>query len=139
MREIFSKIKASFKRATKGEEALNIMIWWWGILAYAVSYFIIESLIMAINFRFIDILISAVMALYFGWHFYALKKCAPKKPKLTSEEKKKLCGQQRHEMGKKFLRKLFLQEPISKWDPVFVMLVVDVFCMAHFLGYIVSK
>jgi hypothetical protein len=65
-----------------------------------------------------------------------LRKCSPKKPKLTKEEKELLKEQSKKERGKKFLRKLFLQEPITQTDPVFVTMVIDIFFIAHFGGYI---
>ena len=110
MKEIFSKIEASFKKANKGEETLSHMIWWWGAIGYVVAFFIADKLIKAIDFRSVDIAISLLMSIYFVWHIYAVKKCAPKKPKLSAEEKAKLHAESRKEIGKKFLRKLFLQE-----------------------------
>lgn len=136
MKEFFFKIEASFKKAMRGEESVQILIWWWGVIGYLVAFFIARKLIRAINFHVADVVISLLMITYFSWHFYVLKKCAPKKPKLTTEEKRRLKEERRREMGKRVMRKLFLQEPITKWDPVLITLVIDVFCVVNFFHYI---
>ncbi len=137
MTSIISKIEDSFKRAMKGEESVNIIIWWWGVVAYLISYFVMNKLVRTVDIKAIDILVSLIATVYFCWHFYVLRKCRPKKPKLTKEEKKIQKMKKRKEFGKKFFRKIFLQEPITKWDPIFITLVIDAFCVAHFFGYVV--
>ena len=132
MENLLNKIKKSFKLAMAGKETVFNLIWWWGATAFFLSYFVVNKLILAIDYRFIDITISILAIIYFAWHFYVLKKCAPKKKKLTKEEKK----QRKKEFGRRFLRKLLLQESITKWDPVVIVLVLDVFSMAHFISYI---
>lgn len=132
----FTIIEDSFRKSTKGEESINNVIWWWGLCAYLVAFFIAEKLILKINFRSVDILISTLMLIFFCWHLYALKKCSPKKPVLTKEEKLKKKIEARQNLGKKFLRKLFLQEPLTQTNPVIVAVVVDLYCAAHFAGYI---
>ncbi len=137
MTSIFHKIDASFRASLKGEETTHNLIWWWGAIAYFVAYFIIDKFIKINNFQTLDIIISLVTTTYFAWHIYALKKCSPKKPKLTKEEKRKIRAEARRNFAKSFMRKLFLQEPISdNWDPVFITIVIDFFCIANFLGYL---
>lgn len=138
MTEFFNKIESSFRAAMKGEEEVDNMIWWWGVLAYVISYLILNRIVRTSNFRSVDIIVSLVAVIYFIWHIYALRKCAPKKPKLTKEEKQHLREEARKERGKRFMRKLLLQEPISKWDPVLVTTVMDLFCIAHFMSFVVS-
>ena len=138
MNVIFGKIETSFKLALQGKETVKNLLWWWGGVAYLVTYFITDRLISSVDSRFVDVLLSVLTVVYFAWHFYVLRKCAPKKPKLSKEEKKKLRIEARKELGKKFLRKLFLQESITKWDPVFMCLVVDVFCVARFSLFITN-
>jgi hypothetical protein len=65
-----------------------------------------------------------------------LRKCKPKKPQLSAEEKKLLKEEAKKERGKKILRKLLLQEPFTQTDPIFVTMVLDLFFIAHFGGYI---
>lgn len=133
-----NKISESFFAAMRGEESVNKLIWWWGAIGYAVSYFILNNyLIIEFDSFWIDILTSLVAIIYFIWHIYVLKKCQPKKVKLTKEEKKKLKITARKQFFKKFLRKLFLQEPITKWDPVSVSVIVDLLCITHFLSYVI--
>jgi hypothetical protein len=137
MNAFFNKIETSFKAATKGEESVHNMIWWWGVCGYMVAFFIANRIVKVSDSRIIDILVSLLMVIYFGWHFYAIKKCAPKKPKLSKEEKKKLREEARKDFGKRLARKFFLQESITKWDPIFIVLVIDVFSIATFLQYLI--
>ena len=136
MTAIFANIESSFRKIMKGEEAMNTVIWWWGVLAYIFSYFVADKLVKKIDFRSVDLLISALMLIYFIWHLYALKKCSPKKPVLTKEEKKRLKEEAHRQWGRKFLRKLFLQEPITEFNPVVITAVLDLFCAAHYTTYI---
>jgi len=131
-----ANLEDSFRKISRGEETINNVIWWWGVSAYLVAFFVAEKLIMKIDLRSIDILISTVMLIFFIWHLYALKKCAPKKPVLTKEEKLKMKIEARRNFGRKFLRKLFLQEPLTKTNPILVAAVLDLYCAAHFAGYI---
>ena len=132
----FYKIKSSFKAATKGQETIKNLIWRWGAISYFLSYFVVNQIIKTVNLRFFDIAISLLMTSYFSWHIYVLKKCCPKKSPLTKEEKEKLREQTRKQFFKRFLRKIFLQEPISELNPITVVIVIDVFALATFLGYI---
>ncbi|MBM5781968.1 MAG: hypothetical protein FJ368_00925 [Pelagibacterales bacterium] len=132
----FEKIKLSFKASLKGEENPKVLIYYWGLVSWFTAFFVIDKIIKINDIRVIDVSVSILTIIYFVWHIYVLKKCSPKKPKLTKEEKKKLKEEARKEIGKKLLRKLFLQEPIRKWDLIFVSMVFDAFCIAQFLGYI---
>lgn len=136
MKNILSKIESSFKASTKGEESINVLIYGWGLVGWIIAYFAANKLIKMIDFTFVDILISILSASYFIWHIYALRKCSPKKPKLSKEEKRKLKQEARKDLGKKIMRKLFLQESIRKWDPAFVSTVIDLFCVGQFLSYV---
>jgi predicted membrane protein len=136
MNNIFSKIKESFKAALSGQETTNNLIRWWGVIAYLVAFFIFDGAIKMLNIYAVTVVLSVIAIIYFTWHIYVLKKCSPKKPKLTKEEKQKIKEEKRKELGKKMMRKLFLQESITKWDPIFVTMVIDAFCIAQFLSYI---
>lgn len=136
MTEIFRKIEASFKASLRGEENVSILTYYWGIIAYVLAFFL-NKLIRMAHVYFFGVAVSAILVAYFVWHIYALKKCAPKKPKLTPEEKQKLREEKRKELPKKIIKKLLLQESFTKWDPVFITMVIDAFCVAHFLDYIV--
>lgn len=136
--KLLDKIENSFRASLKGEESINNLIYYWGITAYLFSYFVTDRIVKINSIRFIDITISLLMVAYFIWHIYALKKCSPKKPKLTKEEKAAIRAEKRKEFGKRFLRKLFLQESVGKWDPVLVTIVVDLFSIAVFLGYVLN-
>ena len=130
------RIEDSFKKASRGAESLNTVIWWWGAIAYVFAFFISDKLIKLVNLYSFDIILSVLMLAYFIWHIYALKKCEPKKPELTKEEKKRLKEEARRQLGKKLLRKLFLQEPLTETNPVLISIVIDLYFAAHFAGYV---
>lgn len=136
MNDILNRIETSFKAAMRGEELIHRLVWWWGLMGYLVAYFVIDRIIKINNIVFIDIILSLLAVAYFSWHVYVLKKCSPKKPALSKEEKKKVREDARKDFGKRMMRKLFLQEPISKWDPAFVSTIIDLFCIASFLTYL---
>ncbi len=136
MKEIATKIKSAFKKATAGQESPSYMIWRWALLGYLAAYFVFNKIILSVDLVLVDALISVSVIVYFSWHIYALKKCAPKKPKLSDEEKRKLKEEKKLNFGRSAARKLFLQEPLTSWDPIFVTMVIDVIFIAHFLGYI---
>jgi len=136
MNQIFSKIETSFRASMKGEETTNNLIWWWGVIGYFVSYFGADKIVKTSNLRSVDVAVSMIMTVYFIWHIYVLRKCSPKKPQLTKEEKQKIREERRKDLGKKIMRKFFLQESITKWDPVVVTIAIDLFCIANFVSYI---
>ena len=111
-------------------------MWRWGVISYLLAYFVVDYIIKINSVRALDVIISMIMVIYFAWHIYALRKCAPKKPKLTTSEKKEIRQQRKKELPKKLLRKLFLKEPMTKWNPITVATVIDVFSLAIFLGHV---
>ncbi|MBP7709582.1 MAG: hypothetical protein KA100_00745 [Rickettsiales bacterium] len=136
MSGLFNKIETSFKAAMKGEESTSTLIKWWGIIAFLVSFFIIDRAVMSVDNRVFDVVLSSLAVIYFVWHIYVLRKCSPKKPKLSKEEKQFLKREARKNLGKKILRKLLLQEPVGEWNPVMVTMVIDVLCITQFMSYI---
>ncbi|MDX2083455.1 MAG: hypothetical protein SFV53_05680 [Rickettsiales bacterium] len=136
MNRIFSKIETSFIAAIKGQESTDKLIYWWGVIGY-VAAFLINKIIKLAHLYLFGVIVSGVLIFYFIWHIYVLKKCSPRKPKLSKEEKQKLRQERRKELGKKLMRKLFLQESFTKWDPVFTSIIIDLFCIANFVDYII--
>lgn len=106
------------------------------MIGYIFSYLVVDRVIRVSNWYFVDFLLSLLAVAYFSWHIYAIIKCSPKKPKLSKEERQKLKLEKRRNFGKSFLRKLLLQESITNFDTPFTVKVIDVFCIANFLGYI---
>lgn len=134
--ELLRKIDTSFYAASKGQEDMKILIRWWGFISYAFFYLVVDTLIQKVDLKVFDIILSVIGVIYFGWHIYAVYKCKPKKPKLTKEEKKTMRQEAWRNAPRAFLRKLFLQEPIMKWNPVTMIIVLDVLFMMNFLGYL---
>ncbi len=135
LNEILHKIEDSFKAAIHGTESLRTLIRWWGFISYA-TFFIVDKLILAINSRLFDVAMSSVGLVYFVWHIFVMFRCKPKAPKLSKEEKQKLRAEKIHNMPKSFMRKLLLQESISKWNPFSMTIAVDLLFFTNFLGYI---
>jgi hypothetical protein len=134
-KSFIKSIELSFDKANKGQEQLNIIIYWWGVLAYLIAYFVLNKIIFLVHIKTIDILVSILACIYFIWHIFVLHKCKPKKPELSDEEKKKIELERKKEMPKKIIRKIFLREPIFKWNIISVITAVDLFAIAHFSGY----
>lgn len=135
--DFLGKIETSFKNATKGKETTRNLIWKWGLTGYLIAYFIINKLIEMSDLHIVKVGISLLAVIYFIWHIFALKKCSPKKIKLTKAEKKLIKFKNKQGRGKRMLRKFLLQESISKWDPILVTIAIDVLCLVHFFGYVV--
>lgn len=127
----------SFNKSNQGKETVSNLIWKWGIPSYLIAFFVIEKIIRIKGLFILDVLIVAVIFCFYTWHIYAIHKCKPPKPKLTKEEKKLLKEKKKREFKKRFIRKLLLQESFSKWNPITVTTVFDVFCIAHFLSYVI--
>ncbi len=128
-------IEESFIKANKGQESLNVVIYWWGVLSYLLTYFLINKIIFYININAIDTFIALAICVYFGWHIFILHKCKPKKIELTQEEKNIIELEKKKEMPKKIMRKILLREPIFKWNIVSVITALDLLYIAHFSGY----
>jgi len=136
MKDLIHKVDASFRASLKGQENISVLIRWWGFLGYAFFYFVIDSAILKINIAFIDLVLSWIGVIYFLWHIFVMIKCSPKKPKLTPEEKKKLREEKLRNAPRAFMRKLLLQESITKWNPVAMTIAADILFFANFLGYV---
>lgn len=135
--EILHKIDASFRACLKGQEDIKVVIRWWGLLAYAFFYLIVDTVILKVDSKFVDLLLSWIGIVYFIWHIYAVIKCSPKKPKLTKEEKKKIREEKWKNAPRSIMRKLLLQESISKWNPVTMCIATDLLFFTNFLGYVI--
>lgn len=129
----FPKIKHHFDLVHDGKEDLVIVLWVWGGLAYLSSFFI-NKLILLINVMFFKWVISMLVIAYFIWHIFIVRRCSPKKTPLSQEEKERL----KQDRFKRFLRKLFLKEPFTKWDPAIVSIAIDLYVIVHFLEYLVK-
>ena len=132
IKNLFSKIKHHFNIAKKGKEDLVIVLWVWGGVAYILSFFINKIIIVA-NFMLIKWIIAILVIIYFIWHIIIIKKCSPQKTLLSKDEKKRL----KKDRTKRFLRKLFLKEPITKWNPSLIATIIDLYIIIHFANYLI--
>jgi len=135
IQELFGKylsiVKNHFNLAHNGKEELAIVLWVWGGGAYLISFFI-DKLVLFISLLFVKWIISMLVIAYFVWHIIVIRRCSPKKPPLSLEEKERL----KKDRFKRFLRKLFLKEPFTKWNPAVVATVIDLYIVVHFLEYL---
>ena len=86
-KNLLPTIKKHFKLANQGKENLNIAIWVWGGAAYVVSFFL-NKLIIFINLEAISWIISILALIYFAWHIIIIRRCSPKKKKLTKKRER---------------------------------------------------
>ena len=131
MENSLNKIKTSFIKSTKGLESFSVITWYWGAIAYFLAYFIFDKALRKFNLGFLVYPISVFFISYFVWHIYATIKCAPKRPKLTKEEKE-ILKIQNGGTSKVFFRKLFLQESITEINSRNILIAIDIFLILHF-------
>ncbi len=129
---IYTKFTEHFKLANQGKEDIIIILWFWGGCAYLIA-FLVSKIIAGSSLAFVKFLLGLPIMAYFIWHIWVIKKCSPKKPTLTKEEKEQL-KQQRF---KRLMRKLFLKEPITKWNPSLIGMLIDVYVILCFLTYLI--
>ena len=132
-RKYFSLLKHHFIIAQKGEEDLAIVLWVWGGGAYLLSFFI-NNLILLTKIMFVKWVVAILIITYFIWHIVIVRKCTPKKPPLSKEEKERL----KKDRVNRFFRKLFLKEPITKWNPSVIAIIIDLYVIACFLDYFIK-
>ena len=135
MENSLNKIKTSFIKSTKGLEGFSVIIWYWGSIAYFLAYFIFDKALRKFNLSFLLYPVSVFFVIYFVWHIYATIRCAPKRPKLTKEEKE-ILKIQNGGTSKVFFRKLFLQESITELNSRNILIAIDIFLILHFYSYI---
>lgn len=138
MKKLFLNIKNSFQLSLKGQESMKNIIFWWGILAYFFFYFVVKKIIRIINIKFFTIILSIFAVIYFSWHIFVLKKNEPKKPKISKEEKAQMRKEKVKNLPKSLMRKLLLQEPITKWNTVNVLIALDLLYILTFLDFIIN-
>ena len=129
----FPKIKHHFDLAQSGKEDLAIVLWIWGGAAYLASLFI-NKLVLFTNLMLLKWFLSILVIAYFVWHIIIIRKCSPKKVPLSKEEKEQF----KKDRFNRFCRKLFLKEPITKWNPSLVATVIDIYVIVYFLEYLIK-
>lgn len=130
-KNFFEILKSDFQKIQKGEENIDKVIWLWGGISYIAAFFI-SKLIILIKITFLKWIIAILVIVYFIWHILAVRRCSPKKPELTEEEKAAL----KKDRVNRFFRKLFLKEPITKWNSSKFSIVVDLYVIVVFFGYL---
>ena len=131
--KLLTAIKEHFKLASNGKEDITIVLWVWGGLAYLTS-FALNKLAIAIGFKIIIWLLAILMIAYFSWHIYIIRKCTPKKPPLTNEEKEQI----KKDRVNRFFRKLLLKESLTNASPSTVGIVIDLYVIIYFFEYFIT-
>ncbi len=129
----FPIIKRHFDLVHDGKEDLVIVLWVWGGAAYFASFFI-NKLVLFVNLILIKWSLSILVIAYFVWHIIIIRRCSPKKLPLSKEEQEQL----KKDRFKRFLRKLFLKEPFTKWNPAVIATVIDLYIIVYFLEYLIK-
>lgn len=131
---LFNKIENSFNNATKGTEDFNIVIWYWGVIAYIFAL-LVENYLMGFSRLFvIKAVLSVLFIIYFSWHIYTIHKCKPKKEKLTKEQKMILKQKEKQERFKVLAQKILLQRPMTEWNAPLVLTVIDLYLISKFMS-----
>lgn len=131
IKNLFERIKYRLQLAHNGKEEVSKVIWIIGGISYIVAFFL-SKLILSIKIMFIKWIMAILIIVYFIWHIMAIRKCSPAKPKLTDEEKEA----RKKDHYNRFLRKLFLKEPITEWNSATFAIVVDLYVILVFAGYL---
>ena len=66
------------------------------------------------------------------------RKCQKEYQPLVLKKEEIEKRKEKNHLAKSFIRKLLLQEPITKFNPYFVAKIVDLFVILHFLSFIVN-
>ena len=127
LKKYIPQIKHHFYLAHHGKEDIIIVLWVWGGGAYLSSFFVYKLNIF-INISFIQWIISILVMTYFVWHIFIIRKCSPKNPPLTDKEKE----ERKKDRTKRFFRKLFLQEPITKCNSSSIAIAIDIYVITCF-------
>ncbi len=129
------KIKNSFKKAWQGKENYKIITHWWGVLPYLILFFIFSPIMIRNSIWIIDLILSAIIIIYFILHIILLYKNKNMQPELSEAEKKRQQEIAQTSKSKRFARKLFLQEPVTKWRPGLVFGAIDILIILEYYKY----
>jgi hypothetical protein len=136
LNNIVIKIKNSFKKAWQGQENYKIITHWWGILPYLTLFFIFRPIMIRNPIWIIDLILAAIIIIYFILHIILLYKNKNMQPELSEAEKKHQQEIAQMSKSKRFARKLFLQEPVTKWRPGLVFGAIDILIILEYYKYL---
>lgn len=131
-----NKIIKSFQNCNKGVENFDSVKYYWGLIGYFITFFILDWVVMKNKIYFFDFILCITISIYFSWHIYAIYKCKPKKEKLSKAEKLVKKQQMRSERFKIILDKIFLRRSIAKFNAPFVMTIVNLYIIANYCSKI---
>lgn len=131
-----NKIIKSFQNCNKGAESFDSVKYYWGLIGYFITFFILDWVVMKNTIYFFDFILCITISIYFSWHIYAIYKCKPKKANLSKAEKLVKKQQMRSERFKIILDKIFLRRSIAKFNAPFVMTIVNLYIIANYCSKI---
>ena len=129
------KIRNSFKKAWQGKENYKIITNWWGISFYLVLFFILHPIMSHNPLWIINFIFAVIIIIYLILHIILLYKNKNIKPKLSPEEKRYQKELSQMSKTKRLTRKLFLQEPVTKWRPGLVFGAIDILIILEYYKY----
>jgi hypothetical protein len=124
------KIWQSFYKASIGQETSKAVEVFWFLSLCFVFYIVykIQSYLQVHYF-----LTSSLLSLFFIWHLYAVYKCKPPEDSTLTKEEKQLAIIKK---PKSLLKKILLQEPISKPSWRQVVIVIDILLLLSALSWL---
>jgi hypothetical protein len=124
------KIWQSFYKASLGQETTkSVEIYWF--LSLCFLFYIVHKIHTYFATRYF--LLSIFLALCFCWHLYAVYKCKPAVVENKTKEEQQL---EKIKKPKSLLKKILLQEPISKPTWRQVVVVVDILLILSALSWL---
>ncbi len=123
---MIKRFKKIFSIDISQEKAVNILIWIYGPAGYLSSYFIINNLMLAFKNMAPNIALLTIIIAYFSWHIYQLRKCSLIKQEILKKSQTTI-NTAPHSLARSFLRKLFLQESLTKSNPILVAILIDLY------------
>lgn len=131
-------LKKIFTIDPSDTKSVNILMWILGPIGYLVSYFIINKLIAITKIIAINAVLVIAVIIYFSWHIYQLRKCSIKKREALKDQPTPITLPP-HSMSRSFLRKLFLQEPITKSNPILIAILIDLYFIVNTINYFLTS
>ena len=124
------KIWQSFYKASLGQENVKTVEVFWFLFLCFIFYFVykINSYLQLHYF-----LVSWLLSLFFAWHIYAVYKCKPIENETLTKEEQQLVQIKK---PNSLLKKILLQEPISKPSWRQIVVIIDILLLLSALSWL---
>jgi len=124
------KIWQSFYKASIGQETVkNVEIYWFFSLCFL--FYVVHKI--HSYFQNSYFLTTLLIAILFIWHLYAVYKCKPVKNSTLTQEEQQLA---KIKKPSSLLKKILLQEPISKPSWRQIVVIIDILLLLSALSWL---